>query len=102
MELTELRETAELARLNLSGEELEKNLPPFKEMLSFLDVMQAAGNDGAMSPFSEKTGDPAAFLKTADTCFLRPDTPPKENLSEAMLSQAPERDGRFIVIPNVL
>ena len=97
MELKDLQETAALARLNMSGEELEKTFPAFEETLSFFAVMQEAGIDG-------KTETPAAFGKTVSSGRLRPDTvlPPGEDLFESMLSQAGERDGRFIVIPNVL
>ena len=94
MELKDLQETAALARLNMSGEEQEKIFPAFEETLSFFAVMQEAGNDGNL----------AAFEKAASSGALRTDTvsPNGDDLFESMLSQAPERDGRFIVIPNVL
>ena len=97
MELTDLRETADLARLNMSDEELKKTFPAFEEMLSFFAVMQAADTDGAEGM--------AASAKVVTAGYLRPDTtdsPQEKDLSESMLSQAPQRDGRFMVIPNVL
>ena len=100
MELTDLRETAALARLNLSGEELENIFPAFEEMVSFFAVMQGADAAGAFPRDM-----PAAPAQIVTTGYLRPDTeqaPPDGTAFEAMLSQAPERDGRFIVIPNVL
>ena len=95
MQLTDLRETAALARINMGDEELKKTFPAFEEMLSFLDLMQADTVRGE---------DPAACAKTVTSGSLRPDTEsaPDEEMLETMLSQAPERDGRFIVIPNVL
>jgi aspartyl-tRNA(Asn)/glutamyl-tRNA(Gln) amidotransferase subunit C len=97
MELTDLQETATLARINMSGDDMEKTFPAFEQMLSFFAVMSDGGNT-----FGEQTDFTAAM--TAASGSLRPDTAtaPDEDLFESMLSQAPERDGRFIVIPNVL
>jgi aspartyl-tRNA(Asn)/glutamyl-tRNA(Gln) amidotransferase subunit C len=98
MELTDLRETAALARISMSGDDLEKTFPAFEQMLSFFAVMQTARE--WVLPVNEQT----VSAKTAVADSLRPDTAaaPDEDLFESMLSQAPERDGRFIVIPNVL
>jgi len=94
MELKDLQGTAALARLNMGDEELEKIFPAFNEMLSFFALMQEGVNEGGAEAAPETT-------VTADR--LRPDTAPAgENISESMLSQAPDCDGRFIVIPNVL
>ena len=105
MELTDLRETADLARLNLSEEELKKVFPAFEEMLSFFAVMKTAETDGTFAGRSQAADSMAASAKIVSSVHLRPDTvnsPPEEDLCELMLSQSPERDGRFIVIPNVL
>jgi aspartyl-tRNA(Asn)/glutamyl-tRNA(Gln) amidotransferase subunit C len=93
MELAVLRETAALARINMSGDDMEKTFPAFEQMLSFF---------AAMKRDSDNTGEQPDFTAVAGS--LRPDTAaaPDEDLFESMLSQAPERDGRFIVIPNVL
>ena len=42
--------------------------------------------------------------KPIEACYLRPDVPQETSKEciEFMLSQAPQRDGNFIVIPNVL
>jgi Asp-tRNA(Asn)/Glu-tRNA(Gln) amidotransferase C subunit len=95
MELTDLRETAALARINMGGEELEKTLPAFGQMLSFFAAIKVTDEMPA-------AGQPEG-LAAAAGC-LRPDTapPPDDGLFESMLSQAPERDGRFFAIPNVL
>jgi aspartyl-tRNA(Asn)/glutamyl-tRNA(Gln) amidotransferase subunit C len=91
MELADLRETAALARINMSGDDLEKTFPAFEQMLSFFAIMQG-NNTAEQTDFTAVSGS------------LRPDTasPSDDDLFESMLSQAPERDGRFIVIPNVL
>jgi aspartyl-tRNA(Asn)/glutamyl-tRNA(Gln) amidotransferase subunit C len=111
MDLTVLRETAALARINMSGDELEKTFPAFEQMLSFFAVMERdSDNTGEQTDFTDaKTAAAEGNLgPVGPVCrvpgYLRPDTasPPDEDLFESMLSQAPERDGRFIVIPNVL
>ena len=105
MELTELRETAELARLNLSEEELEKAFPAFEQMLAYFAAMQAADADAALPAVSGQTEGMAASAKVVAAGYFRPDAarpPSEQNLCEALLTQAPERDGRFMVIPNVL
>jgi aspartyl-tRNA(Asn)/glutamyl-tRNA(Gln) amidotransferase subunit C len=98
MELKDMQETAALARIGMSDDDLEKTFPAFEQMLSFFAVMK----DGC-NTFSEHAEDFTA-AKTAASGCLRPDTAaaPDEDLFESMLSQAPERDGRFFVIPNVL
>ena len=112
----ELQETAGLARLGLGEEELQAVSPAFEQMLSFLDVMQ--GSDTAMPSIAALSrteahraeGSPlladfvAASARPAGSGCLRPDVvqPEAKDITESMLSQAPEREGTFIVIPNVL
>ena len=103
MELTDLKETAELARLNLGNDELKTFFPAFEEMALFFTVMQDADADETLPPATGITGGMAASSKLADADYLRLDTANGEkDGSESLLSQAPERDGRFVVIPNVL
>jgi len=105
MELTELRETAELARLNLSEEELEKAFPAFEQMLSYFAAMQAADTDNSLPAAAAQTEGRAASAKIVAAGYFRPDNArslSETNLCESLLEQAPERDGRFMVIPNVL
>ena len=103
MKLTDLQETAGLARLSLSEEELKKTFPAFEEMISFFTVMQVADTDGNLPAVSEQVDGMAASSKPAGAAYLRPDSAPREEQdNESLLSQTPERDGRFIVIPNVL
>ena len=101
MELTDLRVTADLAHLNLSEEELQRAFPAFEEMLSFFAAMQAADADGALPALSDQTEGMAASAKVVASGYFRPD---EAHATEScdLLSKAGERDGRFIVIPNVL
>jgi aspartyl-tRNA(Asn)/glutamyl-tRNA(Gln) amidotransferase subunit C len=119
----DLRITASLARLNVNEAELEAALPAFSEMLSYFAAMQAApGNEGAfgggiaglsftadsarqrVSPLpSTRKGRLTYEADSARAAHFRPDAPPEpEDLTGTMLDNAGERDGRFIVIPNVL
>jgi aspartyl-tRNA(Asn)/glutamyl-tRNA(Gln) amidotransferase subunit C len=104
MELTDLRETADLAHLNLSEEELRGAFPAFEQMLSFFAAMQAADTDGTLPAISAQTEGMAASAKVVAADYFRPDTtrPAEHGLGESMLAKAGERDGPFIVIPNVL
>ena len=104
MELKDLKETAELARLNLGGDELRNIFPEFEQMLSFFSVLRDSDGGNTITAAGEQAGEAPASIPTAVSGLLRSDTesPGEEGLNESMLSQSPERDGRFIVIPNVL
>jgi aspartyl-tRNA(Asn)/glutamyl-tRNA(Gln) amidotransferase subunit C len=105
MELRDLQETAELARLNMGDEELRGALPAFEEMLSFFAAMQEAESDGGFSPSLNFPAGMAAHARLVDAAWFRADggTPAsRDDLSQQILSRADGRDGRFVVIPNVL
>ena len=103
MELSDLQDTAALARLNLSGDALQKIFPAFGEMVSFFAVMQDADADSTLPAAKEQVDGMAASVQSVAAGHLRPDLAPGEAQdSESLLSQAGERDGRFFVIPNVL
>ena len=102
MELTDLRETADLAHLNLSEEELRGAFPAFEQMLSFFAAMQAADTDGTLPAISGQTEGMAASAKVVASGYFRPDEAHAAESLCDLLSKAGERDGRFIVIPNVL
>jgi aspartyl-tRNA(Asn)/glutamyl-tRNA(Gln) amidotransferase subunit C len=106
MNIEDLRETAALAHLNLSEEELAGAFPAFEEMLGFFTAMQAADRE-----FSSVEGAAPAesFARTLDSRRFREDlcaegdgNPGGEGTVEQMLDSAGERDGRFVVVPNVL
>jgi Asp-tRNA(Asn)/Glu-tRNA(Gln) amidotransferase C subunit len=102
----------------LSEQDIKTIFPAFKQMLSLFAVMQNADSEPAPGPAGEDSPPhetmPAvntqadfvtASAKPVGSGFLRPDTARQEtqkDVNEFMLSQAPERDGNFIVIPNVL
>jgi len=102
MEIKDLQETAALARLNLSDGELNSAFGAFEEMLDFFAAMQEAGADGA----GEVSDGANVSSKQVSSDYFRGDkTDDSENArgdGEALLQRAGERDGSFIVIPNVL
>jgi aspartyl/glutamyl-tRNA(Asn/Gln) amidotransferase C subunit len=103
MESLDLRETAGLARLPLSEQELQTMLPTVNEMLALFATMEAAGSDTAMPDVNSQADFVLAGAKLLCPGSLRPDTAEAQtDTIERMLSQVPERDGSFIVIPNVL
>ena len=119
MEIEDLQVTARLAHLNMGEAELAAAFPAFEQMLGFFAAMQAADNDAAAFPAglaadTAQTGS-SAFVMPAD--HFRPDGPARngnnsrpvgstgandEALVSSLLNNAGERDGRFIVVPNVL
>jgi aspartyl-tRNA(Asn)/glutamyl-tRNA(Gln) amidotransferase subunit C len=113
MDIADLKETAALARLTLNEAELTAAFPAFEEMLGFFAAMQAA--DGLAVNGQAANGqaaDGGAEARTFETMvpprpaeFFRPDNPPHSLCRvnpENLLNNAGERDGRFIVAPNVL
>jgi aspartyl-tRNA(Asn)/glutamyl-tRNA(Gln) amidotransferase subunit C len=79
--------------------------PAFEQMLGFFAAMQAADEDRAAfsTPISRLSG---TSLSVASEHFRRdnPDihTITDNPLNENLLNNAGERDGRFVVVPNVL
>jgi aspartyl-tRNA(Asn)/glutamyl-tRNA(Gln) amidotransferase subunit C len=114
MTIEDLKETAALAHLNLSEEELAASFPAFEQMLGFFAAMQAADEDSESFPASMSGSKdvPSVSVESVphsravmSTHFRADNLPnPFEDAvePEAMLDNAGERDGRFVVIPNVL
>jgi aspartyl-tRNA(Asn)/glutamyl-tRNA(Gln) amidotransferase subunit C len=126
MKIEDLQETVRLAHLNMDEKELAASFPAFEQMLGFFAAMQAADEDRAAFPPESLTGDaaPASGLsgasRTVSSQHFRPDVSgnnpnnqpnnplhgsngaAKELLVSGMLNNAGERDGRFVVVPNVL
>jgi aspartyl-tRNA(Asn)/glutamyl-tRNA(Gln) amidotransferase subunit C len=116
MNIEDLQATAELAHLNMGDEELAAAFPAFEQMLGFFAAMQAADHDDGAFPagFSAEAAQTGSseFVKSA--AFFRPDRPNHnsnhsqntgsndEALVSDLLHNAGDRDGRFIVVPNVL
>jgi aspartyl-tRNA(Asn)/glutamyl-tRNA(Gln) amidotransferase subunit C len=114
MKIEDLRETAALAHLNLSEEELAASFPAFEQMLGFFAAMQAADEAAGFPPpeTPENSGESwSGITRNAASDHFRPDTACRNNPAAGadnqdpiwnLLDNAGDRDGRFIVIPNVL
>jgi aspartyl-tRNA(Asn)/glutamyl-tRNA(Gln) amidotransferase subunit C len=108
MKIEDLEETAALAHLELDDKALAAAFPAFEQMLGFFAAMQAADVDTAAFSGASRTVPAAYFRPDA------PDNPPNNfiatadtpancaPMNEALLNRAGERDGQFVVIPNVL
>jgi aspartyl-tRNA(Asn)/glutamyl-tRNA(Gln) amidotransferase subunit C len=116
MDIEDLDVTAHLAHLNLDEGELAAAFPAFEQMLGFFAAMQAADGDTAAFPASlsgpsARPDAAGANARTVSSGHFRPDGPGIQNPHTAHNNQPParnlvdnagERDGRFIVVPNVL
>jgi aspartyl-tRNA(Asn)/glutamyl-tRNA(Gln) amidotransferase subunit C len=112
MTLDDLVMTAGLARLRLDKAELEKAFPAFEEMVSFFADMQNADNDAAafgLPSSSSSIADLSRDVREYGAAQFRGDDAggvdaynPAFSLNEAFLENSGERDGPFMVVPNVL
>ena len=108
MEFSDLQETADLAHLNMAERELRGAFPAFEQMLGYFAVMQAADRDeAAFTAVMSGSGGMTAGARVVNSGWFRPDSANPGSVSgadmgETLLSKAGERDGRFVVIPNVL
>jgi aspartyl-tRNA(Asn)/glutamyl-tRNA(Gln) amidotransferase subunit C len=119
MKIDDLQTTAQLAHLNMEEAELAAAFPAFEQMLGFFAAMQAADNDAGAFPAgfagdAEQIGS-SAFVESA--AHFRGDKPnhapnSSQNTGSAglggeaadpsLLDNSGDRDGRFILVPNVL
>jgi aspartyl-tRNA(Asn)/glutamyl-tRNA(Gln) amidotransferase subunit C len=106
MDQKELEETAALAHLNINREELAAALPAFEQMLGFFALMQGADTDAeALGTAAGIAAGQAAGARLVSSGHFRGDAAPSGAAPvprEDMLNNAGDRDGAFIVIPNVL
>jgi aspartyl-tRNA(Asn)/glutamyl-tRNA(Gln) amidotransferase subunit C len=103
MKREDLRETAALARLTLDEKALEAAFPAFEQMLGFFAVMQSSGAAAfAQAADPVHTGGVARFRPGAPERGAAVASEESASLNETMLKSAGERDGPFIVVPNVL
>ena len=92
MDASELEVTARMARLALSAEEQEKLRTAVEQMLAHFSHMREIDVQG-LAPTTH------ALLRENR---LRDDVESSLDVTEKLLENAPEREERFIVIPNVL
>ena len=92
MDASELLVTARMARLALSGSDLEKLRGAVEQMLVHFSHMKEIDVEG-LTPTTH------ALLRENR---LRDDTAAGTIDADTLLANSPEREERFIVIPNVL
>jgi len=92
MDIAELETTAALAQIELGEGDLERLGTALSQMLAYFDTMSALDTEGL---------EPTTHALVKDN-RVRPDAVVSAGLADDLLDQAPEREDRFFVIPNVL
>jgi len=92
MDASEIVVTARMARLSLSDEDRDKLQAAVEQMLAHFSHMQEIDVTGL---------DPTTHALLREN-RLREDVESPAASTEAILQNAPEREERFIVVPNVL
>jgi len=92
MDLQELSTTARMARLSLTSSEMEKLGKAVEQMLQHFSHMKEIDVEG-LAPTTH------ALLRENRT---RDDAERTADVSDVLLANAPQREERFIVVPNVL
>ena len=92
MDASELAATARMARLTLSADELVKLGAAVEQMLAYFSHMKEINVEG-LAPTTH------ALLRENR---LRDDVEVPSDTTAMLLNNAPEREERFIVVPNVL
>ena len=102
-----------MAHLKLNENEIDGIYQSFSELVAYFDTMQAADGDktafpAGLSSVTAAMAGASGNYQTVNSGFYRPlsytvpDDMGSSNSNEKLLDKAPERDGNFIVIPNVL
>ncbi|MCL2293834.1 MAG: Asp-tRNA(Asn)/Glu-tRNA(Gln) amidotransferase subunit GatC [Spirochaetes bacterium] len=91
----ELFITANIARLELDEIEAEKLNQAATRMIEHFSLMDKIDVDSLL-PTTHITGLSGAENRT------REDVPAETSIADKLIENAPERDGRFIIVPNVL
>jgi len=93
MDTNELKTTASLARLSLDDGELDKLAGMVDQILDYFSKMMEIDVDHL----------PPTTHAFQEENVVRADFPEsRQNLADRLIDAAPEREGRFITIPNVL
>jgi len=92
MDTGELEITAALAQIDLGEGELDRLGAAVTQMLAYFEKMNSLDTEGLAATTH-------ALVKDNR---VRPDSVVPSDLADALIDQAPEREDRFFVIPNVL
>ena len=88
----EVKRVADLARLRLTAEEVSALTGQLDSILSYMEQLNELDTTG-VEPFRHPTDSNAALRD--DAAVNRPDP-------EALLANAPDRDGTFFKVPKIL
>ena len=88
----ELFVTASLARLEFDDAEAEKLNQSVTQMLEHFSLMDKIDLE-TIAPFTHVCGQENR---------TREDVPAEVSIADKLIENAPEKDGRFIIVPNVL
>lgn len=92
MDTRELETTAALAQIDLAEGDLARLGDAVSQMLAYFETMNALNTEGL---------EPTTHALVKDN-RVRPDVVVESTLADTLVDQAPEREDRFFVIPNVL
>ncbi|MDR1985469.1 MAG: aspartyl/glutamyl-tRNA amidotransferase subunit C [Treponema sp.] len=105
MKMEDLQETAGLAHLTMSEQALAAAFPAFEQMLGFFAAMQAADEDREAFPaLPSQLFGPSRIVSQDHFRQDNPEVPSQQDpsLIPQLLNNAGDRDGRFVLVPNVL
>ncbi len=83
---------ADLARLELKEEMAEKFVTQFRDIIGYMDKMNAL-DTSHVSPL---------YSPSENTSVMRPDTPKKEYQRRDLLAGSPDQDGQYLIVPRIL
>ena len=87
-----LEQIAELARLNLKPAERERIAKDLESILAYVDQLQE---------LDTKKVEPTSHVLPLQNVFRKDEAKPVR-ISEAVLSHAPKREGKFFKVPKVI
>ena len=88
----EVARVARLARLELSEEKLETFAPQLDDILRYMDKLAEV----------DTTGVEPMYSPVEHVSVLRADEPAVEYDRDDVLSNAPETDGKFFIVPRIV
>ncbi|MHB9294064.1 hypothetical protein Holit_03190 [Hollandina sp. SP2] len=105
MKMEDLQETAGLAHLTMSEQALAAAFPALEQMLGFFAAMQAADDDqDAFPALPSQLSGPSRIVSPDHFRQDNPEGPSPQDpaIIPDLLDNAGDRDGRFVLVPNVL
>jgi aspartyl-tRNA(Asn)/glutamyl-tRNA(Gln) amidotransferase subunit C len=94
MEITKekVARIADLARLELKEEKVEKFALQFSDIIGYMDKMNSLDTDGVEPLFSP----------SENTSIMREDVAQNNYNRHELLSNAPAHDGQYFIVPKIL